>query len=226
MTKRLTILCDLDGIVANLLGAWLPLANETYGTALEIAHIDKWEIHECTVIGHRIYDLLTPDLFGALAPIPGALDALERLHSAGNHIVVVTASAKHLGTAGAKLRWIRRHLPWLDRKDVLIGHRKHLVRGDVLIDDSPANILEYRAAWPDAAIVTIDYPYNRSREVGLATTFRAQSHRGFAAAWEEIEAFILRLEVKRHDSESPANHPEIPEGCPLCVKGCTGACES
>ena len=30
----------------------------------------------------------------------------------------------------------------------------------------------------------------------------------------------------RHDRESPANHPEIPESCSLCVKECTGACES
>ena len=44
------------------------------------------------------------------------------------------------------------------------------------------------------------------------------------AAW--VAAEDAKTPAPVHDRESPANHPEIPGSCSLCVKECTGACES
>ncbi len=189
--KKLTILCDLDGIVADLLGEWIRRANELHGTDIKLEQVDRWDIHECVPMGHAIYKLLTPSLFAAIKPVPGAVEALKSFHDAGHDVTIVTASASDPGTAAAKIAWVREYLPWMDRKDVFIGHKKHLIRGDVLIDDSPENILAYRKAWPDAQIVTIAYPYNA--EVRFVTNFRAHSHQHFASAWSSIRSYVDAL---------------------------------
>ena len=191
--KKLTILCDLDGIVANLLESWISAANSAHGTSIKREQVDKWEIDQCVPQGRRIYDLLTRELFADLVPIPGAIEALRSFHEVGHEVIVVTASSKDPGVSEAKLRWVLKHLPWLTMDDVFVGSKKHLVRGDALIDDAPKNILAYRKAWPGAAIVTIDYPYNRSTKVQKAVTYRAYSHEDFAAAWADIAHFIRAL---------------------------------
>jgi len=54
------------------------------------------------------------------------------------------------------------------------------------------------------------------------------------AAWDAAkvayyaarDAYLAKTVTPVHDREPPANYPAIPESCPLCVKECTGACES
>lgn len=199
------VLCDLDSIVADLLGSWLPAYNAAHGRSMTVADVTEWDMHKCSPDGHRVYDALhAPGLFRNLNPLAGAVAGLRALHDAGHHVIILTASAKMPQTAADKLEWIREHLPWLSRKDVLIGHRKYLVRGDVLIDDSPVNIREYRQAWPDAQIVTIDYPYNRE----APASFRAMDYADTARAWREIVAYV---EASRGPQANPPNQPRTKE---------------
>lgn len=183
----MVILCDLDSIVADLLGAWLPAYNAKHGRAMTIADVTEWDIHKCAPDGHRVYDVLHgAGMFRRLAPLAGAVEGVRALCAAGHEVVILTASAKQPQTAADKLEWVREHLPWLSRKDVLIGHRKHLVRGDVLIDDSPENLADYAAAWPRAKLITIDYPYNR----GVPVHFRAMDYADPRRAWRDIAAYL------------------------------------
>jgi len=191
----LTILCDVDSIIADLLAPWLAAYNDKHGRSVRVADVTKWKIHECVPDGERIYELLhTEGLYRTLLPLPGALEGLRLLHDAGHHVVLLTACAnKNENAAGDKLAWIRKHLPWLSYRDVIIGFHKHLVRGDVLIDDSPENIREYRAAWPSASILTIDYAYNRGPEIDALIDCRAESYQDTAKAWAQIVEHVSAL---------------------------------
>ena len=178
------ILCDLDGIVVNLLGPWLDWYNKIYGDCLSPDDIKTWDIDLCAKHGHAIYNFLQlPEIYRSLPPIPGALAGFKKLQEK-HDMIVVTASAKNPQTSTDKLIWIKEHLG-LGRKDVIIAHRKYLVAGDILIDDSPLNLHDFSSQWgPCARTITLDYAYNRNVKV----SFRAST-------WPQIVDQIGQWEI-------------------------------
>jgi len=79
-----------------------------------------------------------PDLhvdFRNLEVIPGAGEALRRLNNDFDIFIATTPPWSRPECWGHKREWIEEHFPWLARKMVLT-HRKDLLIGDILIDDS------------------------------------------------------------------------------------------
>ena len=79
-----------------------------------------------------------PDLkvdFRNLELIPGAKDALLKLNQDFDIFIATTPPWSRPDVWGEKREWIGEHFPWLKRKMVLT-HRKDLLIGDILIDDS------------------------------------------------------------------------------------------
>ena len=79
-----------------------------------------------------------PDLkvdFRNLELVPGAQDALIRLNQDFDIFIATTPPWSRPDVWGEKREWIGEHFPWLKRKMVLT-HRKDLLIGDILIDDS------------------------------------------------------------------------------------------
>lgn len=150
------LLVDLDGICADLAGKWLSVYNREWNDDLTLDEIVEWEWHrfvrpEC---GKRIYHYLSrPGFFADLHPIPGAIPVLERLQARAE-LVVLTASPR--AAMADKVAWVRRHLPFVPRENIIITYRKDLVRGDVLFDDAPRNLRYFQGVR-----VMLDYPYNR-----------------------------------------------------------------
>ena len=79
-----------------------------------------------------------PDLkvnFRNLDLVPGAQDALLKLNQDFDIFIATTPPWSRPDVWGEKREWIGEHFPWLKRKMVLT-HRKDLLIGDILIDDS------------------------------------------------------------------------------------------
>lgn len=51
------------------------------------------------------------------------------------------------------------YLPLIPRENLIFTHRKELVRGNLLFDDSPNNLLQFKLK--GGISVAMDYPYNR-----------------------------------------------------------------
>lgn len=190
--RKLIVLCDLDAIVANLLGPWLRFYNEKYGDNLTVEQITEFDIHkfvkkEC---GQKVYEFIdTGVAYTQLEPLPGAVEGIKTLEQLGHEVIIVSAGAKNLATAGHKLEWCKKVLGF-SRKKCMIAHRKELVRGDVFIDDSPKNIIAYRNAWPGTPILTIAYPYNATVD-SICT--RYPSHSDTVSAWESMVEAIEQI---------------------------------
>ena len=79
-----------------------------------------------------------PDLiidFRALDPVPGAGEALRQLNNHFDVFIATTPPWSRPEVWGYKRDWIVKHFPWLKRK-MILTHRKDLLIGDILIDDS------------------------------------------------------------------------------------------
>lgn len=174
---RPVLLFDLDGICCDLVSKWLEHYNRDYSDRLRPEDITVWEWHtlvkpEC---GKKIYHYLNrPGFFADLQPLPGAVETLQSL-SETLELIVVTASPKE--AMADKTRWVRRHLPFVNKHNLVITYRKDLVRGDFMFDDAPRNLKNF----PGVRIM-MDYPYNRDFQ---------DCHR--VRDWAEFRCLILNL---------------------------------
>ena len=79
-----------------------------------------------------------PDLkvdFGKLEVMPGAKEALMKLNEDFDLFIASTPPWSRPDMWAAKRVWIEEHFPYLKRK-IILTHRKDLLIGDVLVDDS------------------------------------------------------------------------------------------
>ena len=108
--KTLRIFIDMDGVLANF---------------------------EKAAAQHP--DIKRPDLhldFSKFEPMPGAIEAVEKIIAMGHDVFIATTPPWNNPSAwGQKRDWVEEHLPQLKRK-MFLTHRKDLLKGDILIDDS------------------------------------------------------------------------------------------
>lgn len=139
------IACDVDDVVANLIGEWLRRYNERYDDSLTPGDIHSWDIDrwvkpEC---GKKVFELLgEPDLYTKVEPFPQALETIEWLREAGRVVFVTSCGGT---TRDAKYKWLRKHgfLRKDQHGDYITAKDKWLIKADVLIDDAPHNVADF-----------------------------------------------------------------------------------
>jgi len=89
-----------------------------------------------------------PGAYRAMAPLPGALDAVRTVESMGYEVWIASKPPQGIAHAYAeKADWVHEHLPQLSGRLILTPDKGLLGdEGDVLIDDRPhaANCHEFR----------------------------------------------------------------------------------
>lgn len=146
-----TIVCDVDGVVADLTPAWLdalfarhpecpdPRKDPTW---------DSWDIAD--VVPQRflepLFEILgSHEVYDTVRPILGGLDGIMALRNEGFRIVFVTSCV--IGHAGAKLKWLVKH-GFLEtvrhNYDYVECSDKTLIRGSLIIDDRPKTCHDFQ----------------------------------------------------------------------------------
>lgn len=170
--KRIALV-DMDQILANLAKKWLGSYNIDHDDKLTIDDIKTWEVGHHTKIGkdamEQLY-LLKPGFFDDLEPLEGGLDALRQLHDFGLHVQILS-SPFGSDSARAKIEWILRHLPWMDRKNIALAHYKQLFFGHYFVDDSVRNLMEWKDRWSHELgrdhghALSIEYPWHQAGDL-------------------------------------------------------------
>lgn len=196
----LTIICDLDSTVVDLLTPWLDAYNRDYGDSLTTADIREWDISKIVkpACGRHIFDYLAePGLFLRAQPFTGVIDALHAI-AADGHRVYIASDCFYPINAKEKMEWCHKALPFIPRDQIILGAAKHLLCADVFIDDSPGQVERYRAAWGLKPIVlTLGFPYNECIE-SLADVY-ARDWRSPDAAWHMFSDAIRECDVTLPD---------------------------
>ena len=124
MIKKILYI-DMDGVIVNL-------GDE----------IQKW-MSEHDNVAHRFKD--NPDhihgLFRNPKPINGAINAIYELHNSDKFEMFILTAAPwgNPDAATDKRYWIEKYFGNLFHKRMIVTHRKDLLMGDYLIDDSKGN---------------------------------------------------------------------------------------
>ena len=148
MTKKI-ILCDMDGVLCDLVTKWLKAYNDEFGLSItEEQFLSKGnEVHEALGCGDVVYDIFKrPGFFSDLPPIPGAIDTIKK-YVDEHYILIVTAISCCGEIAKGKYEWLDRYMPFFNKKDVIFCKRKELVYGDYLFEDSIKNSDRWLKQW-------------------------------------------------------------------------------
>ncbi|MRI59017.1 MAG: hypothetical protein C6H99_05880 [Epsilonproteobacteria bacterium] len=79
-----------------------------------------------------------PGIFSKMKPMPGALEAIEKLWDSYDIYILSTAPWENPSAWSDKLEWIKRHVPKAYKR-LILTHNKHLNKGDFLVDDRTKN---------------------------------------------------------------------------------------
>lgn len=186
----LRILIDADDVAETLVAGWVKALNRKYGTTATIDDVTDWDVSKTfpTLTKEQVYSVLQEDeLWANLTPMPGAQEYMQKLHDEGHEIYIVTAT--DFRTCRVKMLRILELFPFLDAEHVIIAHNKQMVRGDVLIDDGPHNLVNGQYFR-----ILFDRPHNRGIDEKKYGMYRATS-------WEEAYQLIHENLVFKPDND-------------------------
>jgi 5'(3')-deoxyribonucleotidase len=182
----------MDAIVADLATPWYARWNERTGASLSIDTVEKWDLAKTTGDG-RIYEILRePGLYRDLPPIQPAIEVIKGLTKwrVGGElqyeVFILTAAISDPQIIPDKIHWLERHMPFIDRKHMAFVYHKHIVRGDVLIDDAPKNLKRWAKNNPGGLTATVTYPYNKDANVDI----RGNDYKNMEEAWKSIDTSL------------------------------------
>jgi len=189
-TKKVIVLVDMDGTIADFDQRALQLMKQRHGKAFDVEHSTlksfPFAANFDASYKRPISSMLSEEnFFRSFQPIDGAIQALKEMQ-AHESIEVFFCTAPIRANpfcASEKMEWIREHLgdDWVAR--IIITSDKSLVRGDILIDDAPqAKGDSLEPVWEQ---VWFRQPYN----IGL-------SGKRHLKRWSEWRAIVFPLVAK------------------------------
>lgn len=178
------ILIDMDDVLVHLLKAWIKYLNKQHDLQVKIEDITDWKIAKFfpELSEEEVFAPLTIDAFWKTVDIDvQSLLYTKKLHDEGHELYVVTATDYR--NIKAKVDYILKpHFPFISPDHIIFAYDKHMIQGDVLIDDYIKNIVggNYTGILFSAA-------HNRGVDLtGFANIYRARD-------WKEVYEIIQKL---------------------------------
>ncbi|MBD1260345.1 5'(3')-deoxyribonucleotidase [Maribacter polysiphoniae] len=138
----MTIFVDMDEVIADTFGAHIEIYNTEFNGNLTPEACKGSEVWKMVPKAHQesIRKHATRrGFFKNLNPIEGSKDILKELAEKYN-VYIASAAMQFPNSLEEKSEWLDEHfpfIPWQNR--ILCGH-KHILKGDVLIDDRSYNL--------------------------------------------------------------------------------------
>jgi 5'(3')-deoxyribonucleotidase len=140
--KNLTVFVDMDEVIADAYGAHIEIYNRDFNENLSV--------HDC--MGYDAWLAVPPDrhdsvrgharnsgFFRDLKPIADSQEVMEALHEKYD-VYIASAAMEFPNSLIEKSEWLDQHFPFIHwKKRILCGH-KHILKGDILIDDRTFNL--------------------------------------------------------------------------------------
>lgn len=175
-----TVLLDVDGVVANFVEATLRRLEEEFNV---IANHDSsnWPVWSIADYEHfrfaipgtkkpsreQIRDLLSKiwneyGFASGIRPYYSALDGVKSLMEIADVYFVTSPIWTSETWTYDRALWLRTYFD-IDNSHIIFTSSKHLVRGDIFIDDKPETVEKWKQHNQGLAAVW-DQPYNRDRQ--------------------------------------------------------------
>lgn len=139
--NKKVLLVDLDDTLSNLLDNWLAQYSAQIGICVNESEIKHWDLTIHSLIKSDIFDLLhNPSVYLGAKPKEGAIEAMKILQEKYDIYVV---SSCNEDAYKAKAVWLQLYFPFIPIQHFIACTPKHLMKGDVMIDDRPENLFGF-----------------------------------------------------------------------------------
>lgn len=140
--RKPILLVDQDDVLACFIDKVLEIYNKRYGTNYKNEDITDWNLDN--ILGKEVLEIMyDPNIFVELSPIVEGIETIKLLLEK-NMFDVYIVTAAHPSTCFNKFLWVRGYMPFFNSNHIIFTYQKHLVNGDVLIDDGLHNVLGFK----------------------------------------------------------------------------------
>lgn len=176
MKDKPIILLDVDGVLADFTGRVLQIGNELTKCSYTMEDVKEWDVFSLYPKELKrvlVYHICREGFCTRLDVLPGALDGVKQLKEVG-HVVAVTSPWWSSKTwMHERMEWLKLHFD-IPMRSVIHTAAKELIRGDIMIDDKPENLLSWGDAQKGQSLsILVDAPYNRSVVAPVQRSFRS-----------------------------------------------------
>lgn len=185
----MTIVCDIDGVLNDLVGKTLLLYNKRHNKNIKLDDIITYQFSKCLPQedADSICELFKEkELWDSMEPLPYSQKGLKTLIEQYHDVYLATAT--HPINFPWKVEWIQKYFPFVNTDNIICIKNKGLLKCDVMIDDCLDNLISNICDR-----VVIDAPWNRS----TSKDFAYNIHR--AATWHDVINIIDDIERKNRE---------------------------
>ena len=183
------IMCDIDGVLNNLIEKVLELYNSRTGKNIQISDITRYNFSEC--LPQEDADAICglfkeKELWNSLTPIQHSQKCLKNLSIQGHKIIIATATDPV--NFEWKCQWMKLHFPFISTDNIIRIMDKSLLKCDVMIDDHIDNLISNFCER-----IVIDAPWNKVSSKDVAyDIYRAYD-------WHDVINIINNIERKNEE---------------------------
>lgn len=180
--KKLTILCDIDGVVNNLVECVLDNYNRKYDDNLRIEDITDYDMNKFTKpqCKNVFKEFCTENLIMRMAIPNNCGEIVRRLMKEHNFYFLTSTYPENITY---KNEWLKSVFPEYNETMLIVTQDKSIVHGDILIDDCLDN-MNYSAKLN----ILYDKPWNRSDNSG--NFVRVLDWKGIEETINSVEEYL------------------------------------
>jgi 5'(3')-deoxyribonucleotidase len=214
-TKRPIVLLDCDGVLADFIGGVLEIVEHTLGLAYKHEDVDRFDFcaalslaqHEARAVKSSIS---TRGFCSSLVPYDGAKRGVAALEEIADVYIVTSPWDSCETWEHERKAWLYRHFK-IPSSRVIHTSAKHLVCGDVFVDDKTSAVAAWREAWRFATAVRWNTPHNA----------RDEWNGRICTSWDSLNALVAGIaeEVREPDAVPVAIDDATAETARIAVEG-------
>ena len=175
MSEPMIILCDIDNTILNTEQAVVEMYNRTHDDKVRLNDIVSWNYFSDKVEPDFFEFLTKPNTWlNDVQPIQSVCDLIKEFVSCPAYFTVYLVTATNpLKPALREKLMLAQSVTGVDKHHIITCNDKHLLYGDIMIDDYVKNIDDT----PCPLAYLVDRPWNRDN---------------YSSAWKRIPEFVIQ----------------------------------
>jgi len=157
----MTLFIDMDEVIADTYGAHIEMYNKDFSAKLTADMCLGSEVWQNVPIAHQDSvrkHATVKGFFRELKPISDSQEVLKELSSI-HEVYIASAAMQFPNSLEEKSEWLDEHFPFIHWKKRILCGDKHILKGDVLIDDRSYNLKTF-----DGRTLLFTSPHNTNTE--------------------------------------------------------------